>query len=491
MKKIKLFPLILAFCLLFAVAAPSASALEGPSLNAKAALVVDLDSGKIIYELNRDAERAPASLTKVMTALLALEAIDSGECSLDDMITAQEDCREGLGEDSSSSGILPGVTLSLKDLLYCLLLQSANEAGNIIGSYLSGSVSAFVGEMNARAVDLGCTHTNFINTNGLPADGHYSCAYDLYLITREAMKHPLFMEICNTTSYQAACPDVNNGYPIPNSNALINASSIYGSNYLYENASGVKTGYTRAAGYCLISTAQRGNLNLLTIVMGCDGPLNSDDQEYRNFIDSRTLYDWSFDNFAYRTIVSATEPITSVEVALAADGGTTILRPAQDLTVLMPNEVSSESIVRSTTIYEDQLVAPIAAGTVLGEMRLSVDGVIYGTVKLVNNSDIQLSRSEYIKMRVNEILSNGWVITVIAVLAVILLLYLVLVLRYRRLRQKHLREVRRAEREREREREQAAARRTPRIVREPEPQDAPDDLDFDDIMGDDFDSFFK
>jgi len=489
MKKIKLFPLILAFCLLFAVAAPSASALEGPSLNAKAALVVDLDSGKIIYELNRDAERAPASLTKVMTALLALEALDSGKCTLDDMVTAQEDCRQGLGEDSSSSGILPGVTLSLKDLLYCLLLQSANEAGNIIGSYLSGSVSAFVTEMNTRAAALGCTHTNFVNTNGLPADGHYSSAYDLYLITREAMKHPLFMDICNTTSYQAACPDVNNGYPIPNSNALINAASIYGSNYLYENASGVKTGYTRAAGYCLISTAQRGNLNLLTIVMGCDGALNSDSEDYWNFVDSRTLYDWSFDNFAYRTIVSATEPITSVEVSLAADGGTTVLRPAQDLTVLMPNEVSSESIVRSTTIYEDQLVAPIAAGTVLGEMRLSVDGVIYGTVKLVNNSDIQLSRSEYIKMRVNEILSNGWVITVIAVLAAILLLYLVLVLRYRRLRQKHLREVRRAEREREREREQAAARRSPRIVREPE--DAPDDLDFDDIISDDFDSFFK
>lgn len=490
MKKIRLFPLILLLCLLFAGAAPAAAAVDAPTLNAKAALVVDLESGKIIYELNRDAERAPASLTKVMTALLALEALDNGQCTLDDMVTAQSDCRQGLGEDSSSSGILPGVTLSMKDLLYCLMLQSANEASNIIASYLAGSIDAFVAQMNTRAAELGCTHTNFVNTNGLPAEGHYSSAYDLYIITREAMKHQLFMEICNTQSYQAASPDVNNGYPMTNSNALISPGSIYGSQYLYEYASGVKTGYTRAAGYCLISTAHKENLNVLAVVMGCDGSQNSNSEEYWNFLDSRTLYDWTFDNFGYRTIVSATEPITSVEVSLAADGGTAILRPAQDLTVLMPNEVSTDEIVRSTTIYTDKLVAPIAAGTALGEMRLSVDGVIYGTVKLVNNADIQLSRSEYIKMRIQEILSNGWVITILCVLAFILLAYIALVVRYRRLRQKHLRQVRRAEQQRAREREQAAAQRGPRIIREQEPPEE-DDFDFGDILGDDFDELFK
>lgn len=487
MKKFRLFPLILIVCLIFAVSAPSASAVDAPSINAKAALVVDLESGKIIYELNRDDERAPASLTKVMTALLALEAIDSGEISLDDMVTAQDDCRTGMDESSSSAGILPGVQLSMKDLMYCALVMSANEACNIIASHISGSIDAFVAEMNAKAAELGCEHTHFANPNGLPAEGHYSSAYDMYLITKEAMTHPLFMEICNTTSYQCSSSAVNNGYPITNSNALINASSIYGSGYLYEGASGVKTGYTSAAGNCLISTATRGTVSVMAIVMGCSGAQNGSSEGYENFSDSITLYDWTFDNFGYRTILSAAEEITTVEVALAADGGTVILRPAQDLTLLMPNDITDDQITRSWTIYEDQLTAPIAAGTALGELSLSVDGVVYGTVKLVNSSDIQLSRSEYIKMRIQEIFSNGWVIAIVCVVAFIIIAYIALVLRYRALRQKHLKQVRAAEQRRRREREQAA-QSAPSIVREDE---SDDDFDFTGLSDKDFDELFK
>lgn len=498
MKKIRLLTLFVIICLLFSAAAPAAFALDAPQLNGQAAIVVDLDSGKIIYELNKDEERSPASLTKIMTVLLTLERLERGDFALSDMVTAGADCRQGMGEDSSSSGILPGVTLSVEDLLYCALLQSANEACNILGSFVAGSITDFVDLMNQKAAELGCEHTHFANTNGLTADGHYSSAYDLYIITKAAMQYPLFMQIANTPSYQAASPAVNNGYPISNSNALISAGSIYGSNYLYDGASGVKTGYTRAAGYCLVSTAQRGAMSVMAIVLGCDGQLNSDSKEYWNFIDSRTLYDWTFDNFSYRNILSTTEPITRVNVSLAAGDGVAILRPAEDLTLLMPNEVPTESIVRSVTVYEQKLVAPIAAGTVLGEMRLSADGVIYGTVKLVNSSSIELSRTEYIKTRVRDILTNGWVIAAACVIGFILLMYIILVLRYRRLRQKHLREVRRAEQQRRAERERAyakansakqAPKKTP--VRRTEPDD-PDDFDIDAILKDDFfdDDFF-
>ena len=445
--------MILILCLAFSMFAPCASAVSAPELNAKAAMVVDLGSDTIIYELNKDEERAPASLTKIMTVLLALEAIDRGDITMSDMVTAQSDCRDGLGEDSSSSGILPGITLSMKDLLYCTLLQSANEAGNIIASYISGSINAFVQAMNDKAAELGCTHTHFVNTNGLPAEGHYSSCYDLYLITRAALNYPLFMEICNCTSYQADCPDVNNGYPLSNSNALISAGSIYGSDYLYEFASGIKTGYTRAAGYCLISTAKKGNMNLFSVVMGCDGQLNSDSDKYHNFIDSSTLYDWSFENFSYRTIVSQAEQVCNVEVALAEDGKTAALRPMSDMSVLMSNDMPNSDIVRKVTVYEDRLVAPISAGTVLGEMQLSSGNVIFGTVRLVNSADIALSKTAYIKQRIGEILDKGWVKAVLIIIAVFLLLYIVLVLRYRRLRQKHLKERRRAEAMRRQEKE--------------------------------------
>ena len=240
MKKFRIFPCLLLTSLLMGLMAPCALALETPSLNGEAAVLVDLDAGRVLYGYNMDQERPPASLTKVMTVLLALEAIDSGRVSLDEMVVAQDDCLEGLEEDSSTSGIGPGVHISMKDLLYCALLQSANEACNIIGRYIAGSISGFVDQMNKKAEQLGCKHTHFSNTNGLPADDHYSSAYDQYLIFAEAMKHPLFMEISNAASYQAACTAVNNGEPIGNSNALINITSIYsnGGRYLYEGASG-------------------------------------------------------------------------------------------------------------------------------------------------------------------------------------------------------------------------------------------------------------
>ena len=181
MKKFKIFPLILLLCLLPGLSAPAAYALEAPKLNGQAAVLIDLDAGRVLYGYNMDDERAPASLTKVMTVLLALEAVDGGRVSLDEMIVAQDDCMEGMEEDSSTSGIVPGTQISMRDLLYCALLQSANEACNIIGRYISGSISGFVDQMNRKAEQLGCKHTHFVNTNGLPAENHYSSAYDQYL----------------------------------------------------------------------------------------------------------------------------------------------------------------------------------------------------------------------------------------------------------------------------------------------------------------------
>ena len=459
MKKFRIFPLVLILCLALSAAAPTAWALDDPSLNGKAAVLVDLDSGRVLYGHNENDERAVASLTKVMTVLLALEALDSGRIALEDMVTAQDDCQEGMEDDSSTSGIVPGTVISVKDLLYCAMLQSANEACNILGRYLAGSIAGFVDQMNQRAAELGCQHTHFTNTNGLPAEGHYSSAYDQYLIFAEAMQHPMFLSISNTASYQADCAAVNGGEPIGNSNALINITSIYsnGGRYLYEGASGGKTGYTRAAGYCLISTAQRSGVRLLAVALGCDGALNAQIEDYYNFIDSRTLYDWGFGNFSYRTLLSANEVVERLEVALADGESVAMLRPAEDVRALLPNDIPDEAVRREVAIYSTELTAPLAAGTVLGEIRISADGVVYGTTKLINSSAIELSRNAYLTQRLGEILSKGWVIALIAVLLVFTLIYLILVMRYRRLRRRHLRERKRAEKLR-REQEQARAK---------------------------------
>ena len=479
MKIFRIFPLVLIICLVMAFAAPGAYALEDPSLNGKAALLVDLDTGKVLFELNKDEQRAPASLTKIMTTLLALEALDEGRISLDDIVTAQDDCLTGLTEDSSTAGIGPGSQVSVKDLLYCTMLHSANEAGNILGTYISGSISAFVDAMNAKAAELGCTNTHFMNPHGMPAENHYSSAYDLYLITVEAMKYPMFMEMANTKYYQTDNAAVNGGNGFSNSNALITDDAYYAryGSYLYEGASGIKTGYTNAAGYCLISTAQREDIHVLAVVMGCDGETNAQIERFYNFDDTIAMYDWVFNNFSHRSIISTSENIMSVPVELS-DGGSAMLRPQSSITALLPNDVTAEGITRDIVLYNEQLVAPIAAGTPLGEMTLSLNGEVLGTVTLVNNSEVELSRMEYMKQQIAEIFSRGWVIAIIVLVLVFLTLYVILVLRYRRLRQRHLRERRRMEQRRrmERERMYAESRQRPRTY-SVDPSDRYDSFD--------------
>ena len=451
MKKFLTF--FLFFALLLSCAAPLALAEEAPALDGQAALVIDLDSGRILYDLNKDQQRAPASLTKVMTTLLALEALDAGRVKLDDRVTAQNDCRQGLSEDSSTAGIVPGVTVSFRELLYVTMVGSANEACNVIGAYLAGTVDAFVAQMNERARQLGCTGTTFKNTNGLPAEGHVSTAWDLYLITREAMTHPLFMELANTESYEPESIDVNGGAVMYNSNALLTPNGHYGAGYEYPYAAGVKTGFTQAAGYCLISTAEKNGVRVLAVVMGCKGLLNAQINEYRNFSDTIRLYDWVFTSFSYRNVLTVSETVTKVPVAFAQGDGQVILHAIRDVAFLLPDDMDVSQRETVVTLYTDKLVAPIEKDTVLGEARIFVGGQDFGTVKLVNTVQVELARGQYMLQQLRGIFSHTWVVVLLIVLLLLFVAYLVLVTRYRRLRRKHLEERRRAEQRRAAQRE--------------------------------------
>ena len=188
-------------CLLCTLLTPQALALEDPDIRAKAAILVDADSGTVLYDKNIHQELPMASITKVMSALLVLEAVDRGQLRMDQGITATESAMKGMVEDGSTADIKVGETLTVEQLLYCMLVISANETCNILGEAVAGSVDAFVEQMNQRAQQLGCVNTHFADATGLSDLNHYSSAWDIYLITREAMKHDVFMTIVNTKAY--------------------------------------------------------------------------------------------------------------------------------------------------------------------------------------------------------------------------------------------------------------------------------------------------
>lgn len=493
MKKIKIFPLILLFCLVLSGFAPSAAAINDPALDAKAVVLADLNSGEILYSLNSSEQRAMASLTKIMTGLLAIEAVENGQCRMEDMVTAGSDAWQGMGDDASNSNIQPGETMSYKDLIYCAVVHSACEACNILATYISGSISAFVELMNSRAAELGCENTHFLDPHGL-SNEQYTTAYDMYLISKEAVSHPDFLAICDADGYRTAPTNMSEARELFNSNALISNGAYYaqqvinnlGHNYLYEGASGVKTGYTRAAGYCLVSTAERNGINLLAVVMGCGGELNTQEPEYKNFTNTITLYDWAFDNFSYRTLLSASQFAHKVTVKLAA-GGEVILRPVEDIRALLPNDIDDESINTTVHVYEDKLVAPIEANTELGEVRISADGRDYGVVKLVNPTEVKLSKLEFIKQQLKGFFSSGWVITVIIIVLLIAAAYLLLVARYRALRRRHIRERRQIEAQRRRDMQEQQRRRAERLgysERRPPREEIPEEVYYDELYDD-------
>lgn len=263
---LSVFLLAALLCGLFTV---PAAALEDPDIRAKAALLVEAETGTILYDKNAHDELSIASTTKIMSALLIFEAIERGELRMDQSVTATASALRGLPEDGSTADIVEGETLTVEQLLYCMLVISANETCNILGETVAGSVDAFVERMNQRAQELGCKNTHFANTTGLTQSGHYSCAYDLYLITREAMTFEDFMTIVNTKSYEI--PPTNKTEEervLHSTNALISNWRLAG--YLYSGAQGIKTGSTDAAGQCLVSSAVRGSRTLISVVLGAE-----------------------------------------------------------------------------------------------------------------------------------------------------------------------------------------------------------------------------
>lgn len=323
---------------------------QGPEVGAGSAMLVDLDSGQVLFELDRHERRPIASLTKIMTALLVVE-----RAGLTDVVTVSEGAASGQVSGISGLGLEPGERIRVNELLYALLLQSANDAALALAEHVSGSVDAFVDAMNARAEQLGMTRTMFASPNGLDDTG-YSSAGDLVRLTRAALRSRGFASVVATRFHTVESLDAEPRI-VQNRNVLL---------WLYPGAIGVKTGFTSPAGFCVVAGAQRGDERLLAVVLGEPG---------EPFSDAASLLNYGFEAFERRMLIQAGESLESVDVG----GRSVSVRAGGSLRGLVP----VEGTVSKAVVLEDHLAYPPARGEEIGVVRISSGSKVLGQVPLV------------------------------------------------------------------------------------------------------------
>lgn len=380
---------VVSFSAVPAAAADEVTPVPDPNIQAKAALLVDKETGTVLYGKNEHDELYPASLTKIMTALLTLEAVDQGKLTLDQELTASASALNGLASDGSSAGIQVGETMSVESYLKCMLVVSANEACDVLAEAVSGSVDAFVDAMNAKAKELGCEDTHFVNPNGLHDSQHYTSAWDLYLITRAALKYPEFMTICDMGVAEIPATNLSDTRRLHTTNYLL--SNWRANGYLYSDAHGIKTGSTSEAGHCLVSSATQGSRTLISVVLGAERIVGADGvADVQSFSETKRLFQWGFANFSTQKVLSDLDMLADVPVSLSKIDSVAV-HPASEVDLVLPNDVKPEDLDQKLELPEN-VNAPITAGQELGSVELSCNGTVYTTVPLVALNDVEASK---------------------------------------------------------------------------------------------------
>lgn len=380
------FKIILLFFLMI-VGIQTISFADEVNLNSEAAILVEVSTGRIIYEKNSTKQMYPASTTKILTAILVIE-----NCDLDEVVTVRESALSNIPSGYVTCNLQVGEELSVNDLLYALMIPSANDAAYVLAEYVAGSVEDFSTMMNDKARELGCKTTHFVNPNGIHSDSHYSTAYDLYLIASYAMKNETFRNIVATTEYTlpATTQYPNADRVLKTTNELLNENSR---NYYYKNAIGIKTGYTSKAGNCLVAGASRDGLEFIAVVL--NGGTTNDGLNSR-YVDSKKLFEYAYDNFTLTKIIEKDSIVETIEV----ENGTKETRNLdliidESITVINNKSIDINSVIPEITLKEN-LEAPISSGEVLGTIKYKVDDIEYSANLLAKNEVIEVNYSIYL-----------------------------------------------------------------------------------------------
>lgn len=353
--------------------------------NSESVLLMDAKTGNILYSKNAFERMYPASTTKLMTAILTLE-----NCKLSDVVTVSHNAIFSIPVGYSHASLKEDEELTVEQLLNVLLIPSANDAAVALAEHIAGSVEKFAEMMNNKAKELGCLDTNFINPNGVHDDNHYSTAYDLSLIGRYAMNFNDIMRIAKVSQYTLPKTNKYNKEDriFNTTNGLINDNS----DYFYQYATGLKTGYTDKSGYCIVSTAEKDGVELLEVVLGS----KSISERYE---DCTNLFNYGFENYAYKNLIISNNIVDTIEIEGATNETKSLNVLAKDsINILLKNDIDINSLEPVIKI-NDNLVAPIEKDAVIGTIMYEINDVTYST-DLIAEHNVVASNFETIIFRV-------------------------------------------------------------------------------------------
>lgn len=322
-----------------------------------------------------------------MTAILTLE-----HCQLTDTATVSHNAIYSVPVGYAHAYLVEGEVLTIEQLLHVLLIPSANDAANVLAEHIAGSVSSFATMMNTKALELGCTNTNFVNANGIQADNHYTTAYDLAIMGRYAMQNETFRKIVSTTKYTLPATNKyseNNRFFKTTNELIIPDERDSVDNYYYPYATGIKTGYTTAAKECVVASAKKDDVEYIVVILGAERTENG---LSGRFIDCKNLFNYAFENYTTHVINEENSVLKQVKVSNASIFNNNLDVIIKDSITLVLKKHTDISTITPTIEINSDLIAPISKNSVIGTITYNVDGNTY-TSDLLAGSDIAESNT--------------------------------------------------------------------------------------------------
>lgn len=341
------------------------------------AVLMDYQTGKILMQKDMNKKLYPASTTKILTAIIAIENLN-----LTDSLTASKSAVMAIPSGYSNAGIKAGEVLSVSDLLDMFLIHSANEIGYIFGEQISGSIEKFADLMNQKAIEIGCTNTHFTNPSGIHDINHYSTAYDMALIARYCMNNETFKNIVNKKNCKVSATEL---YPqerfYKNTNSLLDSSN---KRYYYEYATGIKTGFTTQAKNCLIASASKDGLNLIAVMLGAEATENGLSGRYT---DAKNLFNYGFENYEKKEFLQSNSIVKKLKIKNATKDTKELNLVAKSSLSTIFNINFDTSSLNPIIEINQNISAPISKDTILGKITYTIDGISYSS-DLIASSDV-------------------------------------------------------------------------------------------------------